>query len=129
MKPKIVYKCKTEGCTEYGKEIELRYYSFFDSSKKEAEEDYWMAKLKHCRKCYKTGEVVISYGDRNFSELDVFEEYIMGLAKEARLLRKLDERGVANDDERKQLKKYMDMFRDAKCPCCDKSLIEFVEND
>lgn len=97
--------------------------------KDDSKEDYWTAKLKHCRKCFKTGNVQIQHGKRNFSELETFEEYIVGLAKEAKLLKKLVDRGVAEKDEKKQFDKLMQLLSDAECPCCGQPLLETVETE
>lgn len=127
MKPRITFKCSIEGCEQYAKDIELHYSSFFGNMKEERGEDYWMARLKHCRSCYKTGEVKIEHGNRTFSDIEAFEEYVLGVAKEAELLKKLVDRGVAEPDEKQQFDELMQLLQDAKCPCCGQPLIETVE--
>ena len=126
MKPTITFKCTNEGCDEFGKEMQLQYYSFFGSLQDDSREDYWTAKLKHCRKCYKVGKLVIQHGERIFSELDAFEEYIIGLAKEVKLLKKLVDRGVAEEDEKHQFDEAVNLLTEAKCPCCGQLLIDTV---
>lgn len=126
MKPTITFECKNEGCDEFGKEMRLQHFSFFGSLQDDSREDYWTAKLKHCRKCYKVGKVEIQHGERTFSELDAFEEYIMGLAKEVKLLKKLVDRGVAEEDEKHQFDEAVNMLDEAKCPCCGQPLIDTV---
>jgi hypothetical protein len=127
MKPKITFKCTNKDCEQHAKVIGLHYSSFYESIKEERDEDYWTARHKHCRTCYKTGEVKIEYGGRNFSELEAFEEYITGITKEAKLLKKLVDRGVAESEEKKQFVESMELLQDAKCPCCGKPLIETLE--
>ena len=129
MKPTITFECTNKDCSECGKGIQLQYYSFFGSLKDTAGEDYWMAKLKHCRKCYRVGKVEIRHAEKTFSELDAFEEYIVGLAKEAKLFKKLVERGVAEEDEKRQFEEITKLLIEAKCPCCGQPLIDTVEND
>ncbi len=129
MKPKITYTCTNENCAKHAKEIELHYSSFFGSLKEKYGEDYWTAKLKHCSSCYKTGKVEIERGTRKFSEIEAFEEYVLGVAKEAKLLMKLVERDVAEPEERKQFDGAMDILHDAKCPCCGQPLIETIEGE
>ena len=126
MKPTITFECKNEGCDEFGKEMRLQHFSFFGSLQDDSREDYWTAKLKHCRKCYKVGKVEIQHGERTFSELDAFDEYIMGLAKEVKLLKKLVDRGVAEKDEKHQFDEAVNMLDEAKCPCCGQPLIDTV---
>lgn len=126
MKPTITFECINEGCDDFGKEKQLQYYSFFGSLQDDSREDYWTAKLKHCRKCYKVGKVVIQHGQRTFSELDAFEEYIIGLAKEVKLLKKLVDRCVAEEDEKHQFDEAMNLLTEAKCPCCGQPLIDTV---
>lgn len=127
MKPKITFECKNEKCEQHAKELELHYSSFFGSMKEERDEDYWTARLKHCRTCYQTGEVKIEHGKRTFSDIEAFEEYVLGIAKEAKLLKKLVDRGVAEPDEKKQFEESMELLQDAKCPCCGQPLIETVD--
>jgi hypothetical protein len=129
MKPTITFECTNEDCDECGKEIRLQYYSFFGSLQDACQEDYWTAKLKHCRKCYRVGKVVIQHCERTFSELDAFDEYIVGLAKEAKLLKKLVDRGVAEEDEKRQFDETMNLLIEAKCPCCGQPLIDTVGNE
>jgi len=129
MKPTITFECTNEDCEKFGKEIQLQCYSFFGSLQDDYREDYWTAKLKHCRKCYRVGKVEIKYAERTFSELDAFEEYIVGLAKEARLLKKLVERGVAEDDEKRQFDESMKLLHGTKCPCCGQPLIDTIEKE
>lgn len=129
MKPTITFECTNEDCDEFGKEIRLQYYSFFGSLQDASREGYWTAKLKHCRKCYRVGKVEIRHAEKTFSELDAFEEYIVGLAKEAKLLKKLVDRGVAEEDEKRQLDESMKLLLEAKCPCCGQSLIDTAENE
>ena len=126
MKPRITFKCSNEQCEQHGKEMELHYSSIFGSMKEERGDDYWTARLKHCRSCYKTGEVKIEHGNQSFSSTEAFEEYVIGVAKEARLLKKLVNRGVAEPMEREQLDESMKLLRDTKCPCCGKPLLETV---
>jgi len=106
--------------------MRLRYYSFLESLQDDFREDYWTAKLKHCRKCYKVGKVVIQHGERTLYELDAFEEYIMGLANEVRLLKKLVDRGVAEEDDKHQFDKAVNLLTEAKCTCCGQPLIDTV---
>ena len=128
MKPRITFKCTNEQCEQHAMELELHYSSFFGSMKEERGEDYWTARLKHCRSCYRTGEVKIEHGNRTFSDIEAFEEYVLGVAKEAKLLKKLVDRGVAEPDEKEQFDESMKLLQDAKCPCCGQALIETVDS-
>jgi ssDNA-binding Zn-finger/Zn-ribbon topoisomerase 1 len=130
MKPIITFTCTNEACSANGKEISLTQYSFFESLSEESkDEEYWLARIKYCPKCYRTGEVKIQHGQRVFSNLDAFEEYLAGLAKEAKLLKRLVDSGIANDEEQNQFKKNMDLLSDAKCPCCGNLLIGMIEGE
>lgn len=129
MKPTITFECTNEDCEEFGKEIQLNYYSFFGNPQDGTREDYWTARLKHCRKCFGTGKFEIRHAEKTFFELDAFEEYIVGLAKEARLLKKLVDRGVAEEDEKHQCDERMKRLLEIKCPCCGQSLIDTLENE
>jgi len=53
----------------------------------------------------------------------------VGIAKEARLLKKLIDRGAAEDDERRQFDEAMGLLEDVKCPCCGHPLVEAVRID
>jgi len=128
MKPRSTFKCTNEACPQFDREVELHYSSFFASIKKERDEDYWTVRLKHCRSCYKTGDVRIQHGSRTFSDPEAFEEYIVGVAKEAKVLRKLVDRGVAEPDEKSQYEEALRLIQDAKCPCCGQPLIDTVDS-
>lgn len=127
MNPRITFKCTNEECEQHSRELELRYSSFFGSIKEDRGDDYWTARIKHCRSCYKTGEVKIEHGSRTFSDIEAFEEYVLGVAKVARLLKKLVDRGVAEPEEKEQFDESMKLLQDAKCPCCGQPLIETVD--
>ncbi len=129
MKPRVTFKCTNEACVQFNREVELHYSSFFASIKEEHNEDYLTARLKHCRSCYKTGDVRIQHGRRTFSDLEAFEEFIVGVAKEAKVLRKLVERGIAEPDEKGQYEESLRLIQDTKCPCCGQPLIEMVDSD
>ena len=128
MEPKITFQCTNEECEQHAKEFEIHYSSFFGCTKEEHSEDYWTARLKHCRSCYRTGEVKIEHGSRTFSDLGTFEEYVVGVAKEAKLLKKIVDRDVAEPEERKQLDESMKLLQGVKSPCCGQRLIETVDN-
>ncbi|HNR90529.1 MAG TPA: hypothetical protein PKM65_19490 [Spirochaetota bacterium] len=127
MKPEITFECKNEKCEQHAKKLELHYSSFFGSMKEERDEDNWTARLKRCRTCYQTGEVKIVHVTRTFSDIEAFGEYVLGIAKEAKLLKMLVDRGVAEPDEKMQFKESMELLQDAKCPCCGQPLVETVE--
>ncbi len=128
MKPKQIFSCQNKDCVDYGREHQLHYTSFFGSTKEGHSDDYWMAQLKHCRTCYRTGRVKIEHGSRVFSDLDAFEEYILGIAKEAKLLKKLVGRGVADDEEKQQqLDEALKLVANANCLCCGQLLINTME--
>ena len=127
MKPKITFECKNERCERQAKELEFHYSSFFGIMKEECGEDYWTARLKHCRTFYKTGVVMkIGQGSRTFLDIEAFEEYVLGIAKEAKLLKKLVDRGATEPDEKEQFEESMELLQDSKCPCCGQPLIETV---
>ena len=129
MKPRITFQCINEDCAKHAKEIVLHYSSFFGSVKEERGEDYWPARLKHCRSCYRPGQVTIQRGSRTFSDIEAFEEHVLGVAKEAKLLKKLVDRGVAEPEEKKQFGEAMELLQDAKCPCCGQPLIDSLEKE
>lgn len=126
MTPRITFKCTNEECEQHAKELELHYSSLFGSMKEERGEDYWTARLKHCRSCNRTGEVKFEHGNRTFLDIEAFEEYVLGVAKEAKLLKKLVDRGVAEREEKEQFDEAMKLLQDAKCPCCGQPSIETV---
>lgn len=70
MTPTITFKCTNEECEHHAKELKLHYSSIFGSMKVEHGEDYWTARLKHCRSCYRTGEVKIEHGSRILSDIE-----------------------------------------------------------
>lgn len=130
MEPRMIFTCKNERCTEYEKERPLRYCSLLDSIEdKSGDDDYWLAKLKHCPHCHITGHLEIRHGDKTFSELEGFEEYILGVVKEAILLKKLCDRGVADEGEKAQFQTSITLLSDTKCPCCGKGLLGSLQTE
>lgn len=59
----------------------------------------------------------IKHGSRTFSNVEAFEEYIIGVAKEAKFPKKLVDRGVAELEEKEQFDESMKLLQNAKCPC------------
>ncbi|MBU1157704.1 MAG: hypothetical protein KJ921_17775 [Proteobacteria bacterium] len=126
MIPKITFKCLNEKCEQHAKELEGHYSPFFTGVKEERGEDHLTARIKRCRSCYMTGEVKIKHGSRTFSDIEAFEEYVVGVAKEARLLKKLIVRGVAEAEEKEQFDESMKLLQNVVCPCCGQPLHETV---
>jgi len=110
MKQTIFFKCTNEECVEFGNEIEVEL------------KDYWNAKFNPCGLCQKIGAVEVKHGDRTFSALEAFNEYLAGLVRESKLLKKLIDRGVANTDETEQYKENTTLLAGATCPCCGQDI-------
>ncbi len=130
MKPIITFECTNKKCEKFGKKIKLQYYTIFDNLQDSStDEDYLSATVKLCRRCFRTGEVEIRHGDRKFSVYDAFDEYIFGLVKEANLLKKLVDRGVAGEDEKREFDECVQLLVEIKCPFCGQPIIEMNENE
>ena len=128
MEPTITFQCTNENCAEYSREIEVSYRALFDDGDEYPNEDWCIIKLKSCPCCSAKGELHIRHGDRTFSEIDAFTQYAVGLAKEAKLLKKLDEKGVAEPEDKRQHEKALRLLQDLKCPCCKSDLVQLAEN-
>ena len=113
MKPVIMFKCTNDSCPAYGRDIRLRDSFFLGSG--------------HCRKCFRKGEVSIQHGGRTFSDPDAFGEYLVGLAKEVQLLKKLVDRGVAEKAEKEQFAEKVQLLSEVKCPSCGRHLLDTLE--
>jgi hypothetical protein len=98
----ITFKCINSDCAQCGAEIQIQRYWAIGSANADSIDDDWIRK-QHCPSCHSVGELIIEHGDRTFSCLDAFGQYLAGLAKELKLLKKLGARGVADDEEKRRL--------------------------
>lgn len=104
MKSKVTFTCENNACVEYGKEINIKIPDFF---------------IGKCKNCYKTGKLDIQHGDKKFNSSGSLVEYLKGLMKEQKLLKRMKKAGIANNDELNKINEIDSILEDAVCPCCN----------
>ena len=104
MKPHITFECTNDSCPEYGELKEIQNYSLLGSITDEASAEYSMARFAHCPKCYRDGKLEIEHAGKSFSHIDALGEHLGGLAREAKLLRKLVANNLADEEEQQRYK-------------------------
>lgn len=126
MQPVITFICTQPECSAYQKPKALTYSPSIGMTKTGGSWDERYTALKRrCPTCYKEGgSLEITFGEKTFSELGAFEEYVVGIANEARLLKKLVDRGVADEAEIADYQKKHALVKDTPCPCCGSPLIQ-----
>lgn len=127
MRPTITFQCDNERCSEHGKTVSIEHYSWlgFNSDNEKAQAD--LAKFPYCPKCHSKGSLSIEHGSRFFSNLDAFEEYLVGLTEQAKLLKRLVDSKIATDEENERYSEVLELIAEVKCTCCGRPLDKLIE--
>src|SRR5271157_1136209 len=82
---------------------------------------------QHSPSCYRDGKLEIEHAGKCFSHLDALGEHLGGLAREAKLLRKLVNNNLADEQEKQRYQEALAGIQDAPCPCCGRRLTQILD--
>lgn len=104
METKIKFTCENQNCEKYNIVVDVKIPEFF---------------IGKCSKCSKQGKLDIVHGDQTFHSSESLIQYFKGLHVEEKLLQRLNEAKIANEDEVFRLKDIENILENAVCPCCN----------
>ena len=125
MKPKITFKCRNENCKEYDKLYDISEVRIFGEEQPKKLKDIALsAYFGHCNKCISNGDLHIEHGERIFRSFDELGAYLVGLAKEYKLLKRIVEGGIGTTEDNERFQELTELLTDARCNHCGHAFVE-----
>jgi len=126
MKPLVTFSCTNAECRQHDRTIEVQNYTLVGRRAPGDVDGWLLGSSRRCPKCRAEGKLDIQHGDRKFTTVEAFGEYLGGLLREAMVLKKLVARKVATRKERLELEEKVDLLRNAQCTCCGRSMTKML---
>lgn len=110
MKPKVFFKCENYNCEQYNKEIKVKKI-----------DTYFIE--EYCSSCHKKGKLRFSHKGIESNSSEAFYQIVIQMGKEYRLLKRMIEKGVAEEEDKVRAEKISDQISGLECTGCGQEIL------
>ena len=110
MKPEVYFKCKNYECEEYDKEIRVANVDTYFI------EDY-------CDKCHRKGSLFFFHKGIEANSAESFYKIVAQMAREFHLLKRLINKGVAEEGDEKRCDELYEQICGLQCTGCGQEIL------
>jgi hypothetical protein len=112
MNPSVYLKCENFQCELYGQEVEVKIFRTHFSI-----DDY-------CNKCHRKGSIRVFYNGIEANSIESFYHIVFQMVKELNLLKKLNDKNVADEEDKKRYAELYEQLDGLQCIDCGQVLVK-----